>query len=166
MPQSPSVPAILALILASASCGGNSDHTIDIVFDPCEPLSVSTASSSLTDHQSIKEAVRLWNEVAHTRLTLVETGTAAVDIEFVKAFPAQFGLYDDERGVILVNRSLEAGPIRTITIAHELGHAMGLEHVKASERRSVMMPGNTDTPPGESDRDSLIAIWGTCSPSE
>jgi hypothetical protein len=166
VPQTAKLVAILAFVLASAACGGKSDHTIDIVFDPCEPLAVSTASSSLTDRRSIEEAVGLWNSLASTQLTLVESGTAAIDIEFVEAFPAHFGLYDDERGVIVVNRNLDEGRTRTITIAHELGHAMGLEHVKASERRSVMMPGNTDTPPGESDRDSLIAIWGSCSPIE
>jgi hypothetical protein len=43
---------------------------------------------------------------------------------------------------------------------------MGLVHVKKSERRSVMIPGNTDTPPGEVDREALIALWGECSPPE
>jgi hypothetical protein len=166
VPQPAIVAATLALLLASAACGGKSDQTIDIIFDPCEPLSLSTGSSALSDQRSIEEAVGLWNQLAGTQLSLVKSGTAAIDIEFEEAFPAQFGLYDDERGLIIVNRSLDVGRTRTITIAHELGHAMGLEHVKASERRSVMMPGNTDTPPGETDRDSLIAIWGACSPIE
>jgi predicted Zn-dependent protease len=86
-----------------------------------------------------------------------------VSIGFEKAFPAQFGVYDDERGIIFVNRELAAGRPLTMTIAHEVGHAMGLEHVESSERRSVMVPGNTDTPPGEIDREALIAVWGECS---
>jgi predicted Zn-dependent protease len=64
--------------------------------------------------------------------------------------------------VIVVNRNLDTGRALTITIAHEVGHAMGLVHVKKSERPSVMVPGNTDEPPGASDREALVAIWGDC----
>jgi hypothetical protein len=152
--------AILALL--AAACGGSADHTIDLVFDPCEPLSIGTDSTALADRESIEEATQLWNELAGTQLSIAESGPGAVAVNFEEAAPAHLGLYDDERGIIFVNRSLEGGRALTITIAHEVGHAMGLTHVEGSERRSVMVPGNTDTPPGESDREALVAIWGEC----
>jgi hypothetical protein len=153
--------AKLALLLAAC---GSPDQTIDLVFDPCEPLSIGTDSSELGDQRSIEEATRLWNELAGTRLSLAEGETPVVMVGFEEAAPAHKGLYDDERGVIIVNRNLEEGRPLTITIAHEIGHAMGLLHVKDSGRRSVMVPGNTDTPPGEVDREALTALWGECPP--
>ncbi len=154
-------PNLLAT-LALAICGcGPVDHTIDIVFDPCQPLLFSSASSDPGDRQSIEEATALWNDLAGTELELADDA-ALVPIDFEKGATAILGLYDDERGVVVINRALE-GRARTITIAHEIGHAMGLVHVKKTERRSVMVPANTDTPPGEADREALVALWGVCS---
>ena len=47
-------------------------------------------------------------------------------------------------------------------IAHELGHAFGLFHVPASERISLMNPGNLTTPPTTADQAALAALWGSC----
>ena len=152
----------LSASLAFIGCG-SPDDTIDIVFDPCQPLTVATDSSDLRVRQSIEEAAALWNELAGTRLSFAETGSITVGLK--PAPPAYFGLYDDERGVIIINENIADDRARTITLAHEVGHAMGLVHVKKdSERRSVMVPGNTETPPGDFDLQTLTAIWGACSP--
>jgi hypothetical protein len=153
---------LLANLAFLAACG-SPDTTIDLVFDPCQPLSISTESVALEDRQSIEEAAHLWNELAGTQLSFTPEGAGSVSVAFEEAAPAHLGLYDDERGVIWVNRTIETGRALTITIAHEVGHAMGLMHVeKSSERRSVMVPGNTETPPGEIDREALTALWGEC----
>ena len=52
-----------------------------------------------------------------------------------------------------------------MTIAHEIGHAFGLWHVKPSVRRSVMNPGNTTVTPTERDVDSVRALWGKLRPA-
>lgn len=163
MPRIQILPATFALFLSA--CGG-ADHTIDRIFDPCEPLALSTDSTSDADRACIEEAIGLWNGLAQTRLALVDDASGLVTIELADGAPAQLGVYDDEHGLVFVNRSLDPGRRRTITIAHELGHVMGLVHVKDSERRSVMVSGNTDTPPGDADRASLNALWGECSSNE
>lgn len=158
---------LLTVTSFSAACV-KQDTTIDIVFDPCQPVTIGgdSAGSGASDahRAAIAAATVLWNDVAGTRLDPAPEGDAAlpdIPMEFVEAPPGQYGLYDDERGVIRVNDGLESREL-TITIAHELGHAMGLVHVDVTERRSVMNPANTETPPGTGDRDALTAIWGAC----
>jgi hypothetical protein len=163
VPRIQILPATIALFLMA--CGG-ADHTIDRIFDPCMPLPLSTDSTADADRACIEEAIGLWNALAQTQLTLVDDASGLVSIALSEGLPAQLGVYDDEHGVVLVNQALDPGRSRTITIAHELGHVMGLEHVKDSERRSVMVSGNTDTPPGDADRASLNALWGECSSNE
>jgi hypothetical protein len=62
--------------------------------------------------------------------------------------------------VVLVNRALTVASERAITIAHEVGHAMGLPHVDG--RPSLMNPGNLTLEPQPGDAAALVELWGAC----
>jgi Zn-dependent peptidase ImmA (M78 family) len=135
---------------------------MDITFDPCA-LSVAPASNASEEQvASIESAIRMWNTAGNFGLTMdVSTELAQVPIEFEKAAAAFHGYYDDEAGIVIVNRSLAAHEL-AVTVAHELGHAFGLWHVASSTRTSIMNPGNDQTEPTARDVSEVQAIWGAC----
>ena len=90
------------------------------------------------------------------------TEPQVISLEFQAAAEMFHGFYDDQRGVVYINLSLEDDHQRSVTIAHELGHAFGLVHVQASERASVMNPGNLTVEPTAADAAALTALWGNC----
>ncbi|MBI2897861.1 MAG: hypothetical protein HYY06_30160 [Deltaproteobacteria bacterium] len=140
------------------------DNTIDIVHDPCEPLVLDPApDATLPERESISAAMELWRAKAEARLTLDEVpGAMRLPIRFESAALAFYGLYDDEEGIVFVNRELEDSEERAVTITHEIGHSFGLVHVDRSERSSVMNPANLDVLPTPEDIEALSAIWGPC----
>ena len=85
---------------------------------------------------------------------------ATLEVQFEAAATAFHGLYDDERGVVIVNSAIADPEVLAIVIAHELGHAFGLEH--RSDRTSVMNSGNLSTAPTDDDRAQVNALWGPC----
>ena len=86
----------------------------------------------------------------------------AVTIRFEPAPSVNMGFYDVATGTIFVNLDLDEPSRRTITIAHELGHAFGLVHV--TDRPSVMNPGNLTIVPNDADFAAVADRWGTCRP--
>ena len=125
---------ILSLALIGGCAGGPQDTTLDIVSDVCEPTAV-IASSDLSQPQlaSIDDAAEFFH-----------------------------GLYDDEHGVVYINRALSDDHQRTVTVAHELGHAFGLLHIDRDARVSVMNPNNLSVEPNDGDAAELVALWGSC----
>jgi hypothetical protein len=85
-------------------------------------------------------------------------------VHFRRSLGPFHGFYDDEAGEISIHRGMH-GRAEVVTIAHELGHAFGLWHVKRSVRRSVMNTGNTSVEPTERDVESVRALWGNCDQS-
>lgn len=102
----------------------------------------------------IAGALDLWRQQG------VVIGGAEIPILFEPASQAFRGVYDDERGVIHINDGIDELAPLSIVIAHELGHAFGLEHV--TDRASLMNPGNLDQPPTDDDRLAVEALWGAC----
>jgi hypothetical protein len=152
-------------LLALASCHpGVGDLHFDITYDPCEVIVIAPAAdTSDAEMTSIDDALAMWNDTGATRLTRQgRPGDQRVPMRFESAAPAFYGVYQDEIGDVVINRELRNRHARAITIAHELGHALGLHHTGASAHASVMQAGNLDTPPTADDVRALEAIWGQC----
>lgn len=142
-----------------ACTGGAGDTTIDITHDPCSGITLLDAGASTSQRAGIAGALQLW---AERGVALTGTDPTTIEILFEPASVAFRGVYDDERGIIHINDAIDEMSQLSIVIAHELGHAFGLEHV--SNRPSVMNPANLTTIPTDDDRTAVEALWGQCEP--
>jgi hypothetical protein len=147
-------------VLGVAACSAPADDTIDITHDVCAPITVGALAASELQRTGIDAAIELWAERGIS--TLRQSPAPAIEIRFEDAAPAFHGVYDDETGVVFINRSLTDPAAVAVVIAHELGHAFGLGHVATRDRASVMNPGNLVTPPSEADARELDLLWGAC----
>lgn len=147
-----------------AACSGSSDHTIDVAHDVCAPIALTARSASTGQLAGIDGALASWRTRGAATVAMSESSgdAAAIDIRFEAAALAFHGHYDDETSVVYINNAISDPSALAIVIAHELGHAFGLSHIAAAERRSLMNPGNLVTPPTEGDQQALEARWGPC----
>jgi hypothetical protein len=157
------VPA-RAIFVSLLFCGCvSADDTMDVTYDACVPLVIVAAGASADELASIDDAIAMWRAQGVDVLTRQELpGAARVPVHFEDALLAFRGQYRDETGEVYVNRRIDDRHARAVTIAHELGHAFGLPHVAASERVSLMNPGNLVVEPTVADRAAIAALWGTC----
>lgn len=133
--------------------------------DVCAPISLAVHEPSEVQRTGLEGALALWRDRGVSTVRVVEgaaAAEAAIQLRFEVAGRPFYGLYDDEASVVYVNSTIEDLRPLSIVIAHELGHAFGLEHIDAARRRSLMNPGNLVTPPTEEDRTELEALWGRC----
>lgn len=156
----------LTLAVLAAGCGGGSAGSgAALTFDPCAPVALMMQAPATPEQQAgLAAAAALWNGAAGTHLTL--DGPApmpAIPVLFQAAASPDHGLYDGDRGMIFANDDL-SGPQLAVTLAHEIGHAFGLLHVDASDRVSVMNPGNLSTAPTAGDAAQVATLWGACAP--
>lgn len=156
---------ILVLSLLFVACGAPSNPEDAIVYDPCRPVVIApTETPSPTHAAALREAIALWRTAGVTALTLdAVEGAQRVPLTFRDAPEIFHGVYEPSVGEVFVNLKLTAGPLN-VTIAHELGHAMGLAHVPVQERKSLMNPGNATVLPTEDDERQLRAKW-SCLPN-
>ena len=142
--------------------GCGSQAPIDpITFDPCASISVASAGASSDQLASIDAAFAMWRDVG---LPAFGRGaTPDIAIVFHDAADSIYGFYDDTTATIYVNTRLVDPAQRAITIAHELGHSLGLVHIAPATRASVMNPGNVTLTPNAGDRATLATLWGSCS---
>lgn len=167
-----SLSIVVALGVAAActgACtGGEPDQVMDIVFDVCAPFAVSAPEADAMQRAGIDGALALWREhgIAVAATTSPAEGTPVLEVQFAVGSPVFHGIYEDEVGVIYINRDIGDPETLAIVMSHEMGHAFGLWHVSADERHSVMNPGNLDIEPTSDDGLALVDVWGPCSPAQ
>lgn len=161
----------LSLPLVAALLGGcaadPADDRLEITFDPCEPVSLSPAPGADDDElASLDRAIDMWHRMGLTALGRAQPDAPrsgrVLEVRFETAAEVFYGVYDDESGVVFINRRLSDDHARAVTIAHELGHAFGLPHI--SGRDSVMNTKNLVHEPNPEDAGELSALWGDCAP--
>jgi hypothetical protein len=152
---------LLVTALLGGCAAGPGDTTLDVTFDVCQPISIVAANATEVESASIDVALAMWTDLDAYPLT---RGSAEqlLEVVFQDAAAPFHGLYDDEYGVIYINRRLSDDHQRAVTIAHELGHAFGLWHVERNARTSVMNPANLVIVPNTDDAAELNALWGPC----
>jgi hypothetical protein len=148
------------------------------VHDVCAPIALTVSQPTDVQRAGINGALALWRSHGIGTLSVID-GVAAgpapdapapdapnapntIELRFQEAALPFHGLYDDETGVVYINRRIEDLTPLSIVLAHELGHAFGLPHVDFAERTSLMNPGNLVTPPTDADRTAIEALWGRC----
>ncbi|MFP4598193.1 MAG: DUF6782 family putative metallopeptidase [Persicimonas sp.] len=154
-----------AAALLVAGCGNTEhDSTLDVVYNPCEPLNIEVQGEADADQlASVDEALAMWNQLAPVALNREAADAATtIPVRFESGAPMLHGYYEDETGEVIINRSLSDERARAITVAHELGHAFGLRHVAAKKRSSLMNSGNLDTGLTDADADALLLRWNDC----
>jgi hypothetical protein len=167
--------AVLPALLAGAACDAPVPSGPAVTFDPCRPLALTPdADASAPQRAGVAAGMALWTAVLPVKLSLKEASTdtspdaspaaspaETVPVHFQSAAANFHGLYDAAAAQIFINNDLADAPL-AIAVAHEVGHAFGLAHVSASERPSVMNPGNLTVEPNAADAASLMSAWGTC----
>lgn len=148
---------LLSLAVITCACAmdpGPAPNT----FDPCTPIVlVPAADATAAERASIDAAITSWRVRAGVALTTEDVeGAPRVGVLFRSAPLAFFGVY--ERDTVVINRELSDASMRTVVVAHELGHAFGLPHM--SDGASVMSPGNLTISPGAIDEQALAALGG------
>jgi hypothetical protein len=152
---------VIAAVAALCACGtSDAPGTIELTHDACAPLSLVADAPSDLQSAALQSGQDLWLDRGAPALG--RRAGATIEVRFEPSSPAFRGLYDDQEGVIYINSEIVDARVLSIVIAHELGHAFGLPHVPASERASLMNPGNTSTPPTAEDQAALAELWGTC----
>jgi hypothetical protein len=151
-------------VLSLAACLGCSSPPAgdDFAFDPCAVIVLSVdPGATEAEVASVIEGAAMWNRTGATRFTLEAIPDAPrLSIHFQDAAAAFHGLYDGDARALFVNKALDDAHERAVTVAHELGHAVGLPHI--ASRVSVMLPANLEVEPNPDDALELARVWGGC----
>ena len=148
---------MFALVLAACS---SEVPATSHVFDPCQPIDIAVIDATDAQQQSVGDALARWRARGVAAFQIGDG--AGVQVVFTSGNPAVYGYYDEAAATVYVNAELADPAARAVTIAHELGHALGLAHVPADQRASVMNPGNLTIDPTDADVAAIRARWGAC----
>lgn len=107
--------------------------------------------------------MQAWSRVIPTQIDVVPQTRRAAGLSVVFENETFYrAMYWDSQGEISIGRDKLGADDYAVAIAHELGHAFGLQHVAKDERPSVMNVGNLETVPNEQDGAALRALWEMC----
>lgn len=140
--------SLRGFLVAIAMAGCASPQPAAVTFNPCEAVRVSGVDG-------VADAIVMWRAQGVTPFVVAEP--VDVRIELTAGASALYGYYDGATATVYVNTSLTDAHERAVTIAHELGHVLGLVHIPVSERASVMNPGNLTVEPTAADAEVLGA---------
>jgi hypothetical protein len=155
---------LAVVALALGGCAAPGDDALDVVFDPCGSALAPAGDTLARERDAVLAAAAIWNDALGADLAIVAPDAPdALPIRFEEAAALFRGIYLDEEGAVVINRSIADDGDRAIAIAHELGHAFGLWHVE--DRASVMNPGNLSVLPTAADVAAVTARWGACAPA-
>ncbi|HEU0032545.1 MAG TPA: zinc-dependent metalloprotease family protein [Kofleriaceae bacterium] len=146
-------------LVVVGACGAPASSDT-VTFDPCAPLALDSSGATIEQAASIDDAIAMWRAQGVDQLAHAPGGDLAV--VFRDAASSIYGFYDDANATVYVNSRLSDAEQRAITVAHEVGHALGLVHVDAADRASVMNPGNLAIAPTAEDEQALARLWGSC----
>ena len=155
----------LAAAALLCGCGAASpSQSPEIVYDACEALRVLPgADTQEPELAGVREGLLLWQRAGVTAPRLEDAAAPSeLPVTFKLAAAGFHGVYEPESGQVYVNRRLSDPQERAITVAHEVGHALGLPHVPPEERTSLMNPGNLTVAPTGEDVEALARLWGKC----
>lgn len=147
-------------LAVSACTSEDSSYVIERTHDACAPLALVSEAASSLQLEGMQAGQDLW--VDRGAPALGRRAGATLEVRFEEAAGAFHGFYDDHEAIIYINDGIANREALAIVVAHELGHAFGLLHVPASERPSIMNPGNLTTPPTVEDQRAIEALWGAC----
>jgi len=145
------------MCVAACASSGSGDTADVTVYDACAPVTLDASALTSPQLASVQDALAAWNAVGVTA-PVVGGAAPMLPIEFLPSGPGSYGLYAGD--IIYISAELSDPHQREVVIAHELGHALGLVHVPASTRASVMNPGNLGTVPTADDAAAVAARWG------
>lgn len=163
----PAFACLAVACLGLVGCSG--PERLATSFDPCRATALVVEGEPPSGRlDAVAAGLAAWREA----LTMPWTASTEAARPEAVAIPVRFvdvgwffGRFEDEEGAIaLSNAVTDPGALAVVT-AHEIGHALGLYHVNASERSSVMNPGNVAVLPTEADLREVVALWGTCLPT-
>jgi hypothetical protein len=154
----------ITLVIAASTllaCGAPPHDTSgDIYYDPCEPIVLLPGDATTASQRAgITAAISMWRDVGLQSLTLdPEGGTQRIPIHFKEAVGLLHGFYEPSNGEVRINTTVRDRAL-DVTIAHEVGHALGLLHIPDSERASLMNPTNETVAPTQDDERQLQKRW-------
>lgn len=153
---------LVGLVACNESAVGEAG--VWILYDPRDAVVIMAAEDTTSaELASIDEALAMWAAVGLVGPTREPVPDAQrIPLYFEKAAPFSHGIYQPALGNVVINRYLANPRDRSITIAHELGHAFGLLHVDRDVRGSVMNAGNLTIAPTAEDVAALARYWGRC----